>query len=37
MKAKTRRAGGRTKGPPARSGEDDERFRRTLEKLLAPF
>lgn len=34
VKAKFRRAGGRTKGPRARSKEDDERFRHQLIRLL---
>lgn len=34
LKAKHRRAGGRMKGPPARTAEDDERFERTLRRML---
>lgn len=34
LKAKVRRGGGRTKGPPARTKEDDQRFARGLEKLM---
>lgn len=34
LKAKIRRGGGRTKGPAKRAPEDDERFRRALEKIL---
>lgn len=34
IKAKHRRAGGRTKGPRARTTADDERFERALRKLL---
>lgn len=34
IKAKLRRAGGRTKGPKKRSSEDDVHFQETLEKLL---
>lgn len=34
LKAKVRRGGGRTKGPAARTREDDERFARSLEKLM---
>jgi len=34
IKAKHRRAGGRTKGPRARTAADDERFERALRKLL---
>jgi len=34
IKAKLRRAGGRTKGPRKRSIEDNLRFQRSLEKLL---
>jgi uncharacterized protein YaiI (UPF0178 family) len=35
VKARFRRGGGRTKGPPARSRADDERFERALAGLLA--
>ena len=34
IKAKLRRAGGRTRGPRARSAGDDERFERALRALL---
>lgn len=34
LKAKHRRAGGRTKGPRARTAADDERFERALRRLL---
>ncbi|MDX9871311.1 MAG: YaiI/YqxD family protein [Clostridia bacterium] len=34
LQAKIRRSGGRTKGPSARTTEDDERFYRTLEQIL---
>lgn len=34
LKAKYRRGGGRTKGPSARTGEDDDRFERSLLRLL---
>ena len=34
IKAKYRRAGGRTKGPPKRTKEDDERFASRLEQIL---
>lgn len=34
VKAKHRRAGGRTRGPRARTPEDDERFERALRSLL---
>lgn len=34
-KQKIRKAGGRTKGPAARSGEDDARFRDSLKNLLS--
>ena len=34
LKAKVRRAGGRTRGPAARIKGDDEQFRRALERLL---
>lgn len=34
VKAKVRRSGGRTKGPTARKGLDDRRFRESLIKLL---
>lgn len=34
VKAKHRRAGGRTKGPRARTAADDERFERALRRLL---
>lgn len=34
LKARYRRAGGRTKGPAARTGELDRRFERNLLKLL---
>jgi len=34
-KAKLRRSGGRTKGPAKRTEEDDERFRKCLERMLA--
>ena len=33
--ARVRRAGGRTKGPRARTGEDDRRFREAFRQLLA--
>lgn len=32
---KIRRGGGRTKGPPKRTKDDDARFERALQKLLA--
>lgn len=35
VKAKLRRAGGRTKGPRKRATEDDERFERSLQKVIA--
>ncbi len=35
IKAKFRRAGGRTKGPSARTARDDQRFERTFLALLA--
>lgn len=35
IKAKLRRSGGRTKGPKKRTGEDDLRFAKSLENLLA--
>lgn len=35
IKAKHRRAGGRTKGPRARTNEDDDRFAAALRTLLA--
>ncbi|MGE5403775.1 MAG: YaiI/YqxD family protein [Candidatus Saccharibacteria bacterium] len=35
VKAKMRRAGGRTKGPAKRSSEADERFASTLERILS--
>ncbi|MGE5416801.1 MAG: YaiI/YqxD family protein [Acidobacteriota bacterium] len=35
VKAKMRRAGGRTKGPAKRSTEADERFAKTLERILS--
>lgn len=34
LKAKVRRAGGRTKGPAARSSEDDQRFAHSLGRLM---
>lgn len=34
LKAAFRRAGGRTKGPSARTGADDERYKRALERLI---
>lgn len=34
IKAKHRRAGGRTRGPKKRTGEDDERFKKSLHRLL---
>lgn len=34
IKAKVRRGGGRTKGPKARSKNDDDRFERSLSYLL---
>lgn len=34
IKAKHRRFGGRTKGPPKRTKEDDERFAARLEQIL---
>lgn len=34
MKAKHRRAGGRTKGPSARTGQDDLRFEKSFLQLL---
>lgn len=34
IKAKHRRAGGRTKGPRARTAADDEKFERALRRLL---
>lgn len=34
VKAKHRRAGGRTKGPRARTAQDDQRFERALRQLL---
>lgn len=34
VKAKHRRAGGRTRGPRARTDADDQRFERTLRRLL---
>lgn len=34
LKAKFRRSGGRTKGPSKRSSEEDQRFERTLIRLL---
>lgn len=34
LKAKIRRSGGRTKGPAARTGDDDESFRSAFEELL---
>ncbi|MBM7856081.1 uncharacterized protein YaiI (UPF0178 family) [Desulfohalotomaculum tongense] len=34
VKAKLRRAGGRTKGPGKRTKEDDKRFARSLQKLI---
>lgn len=34
VKAKHRRGGGRTRGPRARTGADDERFEKTLRRLL---
>jgi hypothetical protein len=34
MKAKHRRAGGRTRGPKKRTGEDDDRFIKSLHRLL---
>ncbi|PKM86011.1 MAG: hypothetical protein CVU87_13415 [Firmicutes bacterium HGW-Firmicutes-12] len=34
IKAKIRRSGGKTKGPSARTKEDDEHFSRALEELL---
>ena len=34
VKAKLRRAGGRTKGPKKRVAQDDERFAATLERCL---
>lgn len=36
LKAKFRRGGGRTKGPPARTAEDEARFERALVGALAP-
>ncbi len=35
LKAKHRRSGGRTKGPKKRNQEDDKRFERKLEKIIA--
>lgn len=35
IKAKHRRAGGRTRGPQARTPEDDEAFEQALRRLLA--
>lgn len=35
VKAKFRRAGGRTKGPAKRTKADDERFAKTLSRILA--
>jgi len=35
MKAKFRKAGGRTRGPAARTNEDDQRFEKALLRLLA--
>lgn len=37
LKAKIRRSGGRTKGPSARTAEDDEAFRRAFEGLLQEY
>jgi uncharacterized protein YaiI (UPF0178 family) len=34
IKAKHRRAGGRTKGPKKRTDEDDQRFEASLEKVI---
>lgn len=34
LKAKYRRGGGRTKGPPARTGEDDDKFEKSFLRLL---
>lgn len=34
LKAKYRRAGGRTKGPSVRTGEDDQKFEKSLLALL---
>lgn len=34
LKAKIRRSGGRTKGPAARTGDDDEVFKSAFEELL---
>lgn len=34
MKAKFRKAGGRTRGPAARTNEDDQRFEKALLRLL---
>ena len=34
IKAKYRRAGGRTKGPPKRTAEDDRRFKDTFARML---
>ena len=34
LKAAFRRAGGRTRGPSARTGVDDERFKKALERLI---
>jgi uncharacterized protein YaiI (UPF0178 family) len=34
LKAKYRRAGGRTKGPKKRAKEDDQRFEASLEKVI---
>jgi len=34
MKAEYRRAGGRTKGPSKRSREEDEQFRKSLERII---
>lgn len=36
LKAKFRRGGGRTKGPQARTAEDDERFELALVEALTP-
>ena len=35
LKAKFRRAGGRTKGPKKRTSEDDQRFESCLERILS--
>lgn len=35
VKAKHRRAGGRTKGPKKRTDDDDQRFEASLEKVIA--